>query len=163
MRTGSRYHVSSPLTYHNTKASGGAQSLQRAVVSTIAGELGWLFTTIDYVMVMVSEMARSVHLYRDKLGIPIRFESPKWTEFETGSTVLALHGGGKVGGPKGSINPIGGTSSIGFYVEELIKHSVSWKRKVLCSLCPPTLRKKEGIRLSVCLDPDGLEISIAHA
>lgn len=49
---------------------------------------------IDYTMVIVSDMNRSVEFYRDKLGIPLKFESPDWTEFQTGATTLALHGGG---------------------------------------------------------------------
>jgi catechol 2,3-dioxygenase-like lactoylglutathione lyase family enzyme len=53
-----------------------------------------MFKQIDYTMVIVSDMARSVEFYRDKLGIPLKFESPEWTEFATGATTLALHGGG---------------------------------------------------------------------
>ena len=53
-----------------------------------------MFTQIDYTMVVVSDMARSVAFYRDLLGIPLKFESPDWTEFLTGTTTLALHGGG---------------------------------------------------------------------
>jgi catechol 2,3-dioxygenase-like lactoylglutathione lyase family enzyme len=53
-----------------------------------------MFKQIDYTMVIVSDMARSVEFYRDKLGIPLKSESPDWTEFLTGTTTLALHGGG---------------------------------------------------------------------
>ena len=53
-----------------------------------------MFKQIDYTMVIVSDMARSIEFYRDKLGIPLKFESPDWTEFLTGTTTLALHGGG---------------------------------------------------------------------
>jgi lactoylglutathione lyase len=50
-----------------------------------------MFRQIDYTMVIVSDMARSVEFYRDKLGIPLKFESPDWTEFLTGTTTLALN------------------------------------------------------------------------
>jgi lactoylglutathione lyase len=53
-----------------------------------------VFTKIDYTMVVVSDMERSVAFYRDKLGVPLKFQSPEWTEFQTGGTTLALHGGG---------------------------------------------------------------------
>ena len=53
-----------------------------------------MFKQIDYTMVVVSDMQRSVEFYRDKLGIPLKFQSPDWTEFQTGTTTLALHGGG---------------------------------------------------------------------
>ena len=53
-----------------------------------------MFKQIDYTMIIVSDMQRSVEFYRDKLGIPLKFQTPEWTEFATGSTTLALHGGG---------------------------------------------------------------------
>ncbi|MGI9516973.1 MAG: VOC family protein [Pirellulaceae bacterium] len=46
---------------------------------------------INYSIVLVSDMARSVKYYRDTLGIPLKFESPEWTEFKTDGATLALH------------------------------------------------------------------------
>lgn len=111
-------------------------------------------------MIIVSDMARSVEFYRDKLGIPLRFESPEWTEFETGTTTLALHGGGEAGAK--SSKPIAGTSSIGFYVENLDQTHKELKAKGVAFTMPPTEREEERIMLAVCLDPDGLQISIAE-
>ena len=50
-----------------------------------------MFKQIDYTMVVVSDMDESVEFYRDKLGIPLRFQLPEGTEFQTGVTTLALH------------------------------------------------------------------------
>src|SRR2546427_12386061 len=36
-------------------------------------------------------MNRAVSFYRDVLGLPVRFESPGWTEFATDGATLALH------------------------------------------------------------------------
>ena len=119
-----------------------------------------MFKLVDYVMVTVSEMTRSVQFYRDKLGIPLRFESPQWTEFETGATVLALHGGGKLAAKSGE--PLAGTASIGFYVENLAQKYDELKAKGVVFVMPPTEREEERIKLAVCLDPDGLPISIAE-
>ncbi|MFQ5637871.1 MAG: VOC family protein [bacterium] len=33
---------------------------------------------VNYVIVFVSDMARSVSFYRDVLGFPLKFESPDW-------------------------------------------------------------------------------------
>ena len=44
-----------------------------------------MFKQIDYTMIIVSDMQRSVEFYRDKLGIPLKFQSPEWTEFATGT------------------------------------------------------------------------------
>lgn len=119
-----------------------------------------MFRQVDYVMVNVSDMARSVKFYRDKLGIPLKSESPQWTEFETGATVLALHGGGKPATK--SAEPQAGTASIGFYVENLVQKYDELKAKGVLFVMDPTQREEEKIKLAVCLDPDGLPISIAE-
>lgn len=111
-------------------------------------------------IVYVADMARSVQFYRDKLGIPLKFESPEWTEFDTGTTVLALHGGGMPAAK--SAEPLAGTASIGFYVENLVQKYDELKAKDVVFVMPPTEREEEKIKLAVCLDPDGLPISIAE-
>jgi lactoylglutathione lyase len=119
-----------------------------------------MFTHLDYVMVMVSDMSRSVQFYRDKLGLRLRFESSDWTEFETGTTVLALHAGGKPAAV--SHEPRAGTVSIGFFVDNLDAKFKEFTAKGISFTMPPTDRPDEKIKLAVCLDPDGLPISIAE-
>jgi catechol 2,3-dioxygenase-like lactoylglutathione lyase family enzyme len=46
---------------------------------------------VNYAIVFVSDMKHSVSFYRDKLGLPMRYESPAWTEFATDGATLALH------------------------------------------------------------------------
>jgi lactoylglutathione lyase len=122
-----------------------------------------MFTQLDYAMVVVSDMARSVAFYRDTLGIPLKFESPDWTEFSTGTTTLALHGGGvpqEHSGPPSGGKPAG-TGSIGFNVDDLDKTYEELKAKGVRFILPPT-DQPEGIRLAVAIDPDGLGISFAQ-
>ena len=123
-----------------------------------------MFKQIDYTMVVVSDMQRSVEFYRDKLGIPLKFQSPDWTEFATGTTTLALHGGG-VAGEHHSGDPSktdGGACSIGFNVDDVDKTYEELKAKGIRFVMPPTQREGEGIKLAVGLDPDGLPISFAQ-
>lgn len=124
-----------------------------------------MFTKIDYTMVVVSDMARSVAFYRDILGIPLKFESPDWSEFLTGATTLALHGGGLVpdSAGKGNGDKYAGTCSIGFNVEDVDKTYAELKAKGARFVMPPTQREGEGIKLAVCIDPDGLPIAFAQA
>jgi len=122
-----------------------------------------LFKQIDYVMVTVSSMSRSVDFYRDKLGLALKFESPEWTEFETGPTVLALHGGGKLRlNMNEKTESLAGTCSIGFTVDNLEKKFQELNSKGVVFVMPPTQREGEGIKLAVLLDPDGLPISLAE-
>lgn len=123
-----------------------------------------MFTKIDYAMVVVSDMERSVEFYRDRLGIPLRFQTPDWTEFETGATTLALHGGGvaATAPPVGDPSKQAGSCSIGFNVEDVDKTYEELKAKGIRFVMPPMQREGEGIKLAVCIDPDGLPIAIAQ-
>ena len=123
-----------------------------------------MFKQIDYTMVVVSDMQRSVEFYRDKLGIPLKFQSPEWTEFATGATTLALHGGGvpATQPPSGDPSKTAGACSIGFNVDDVDKTYEELKAKGITFVMPPTQREGEGIKLTVAIDPDGLPISFAQ-
>ena len=122
-----------------------------------------MFKQLDYTMIVVSDMQRSVEFYRDKLGIPLKFESPEWTEFATGTTTLALHGGGVAGPPPaGDPSKRAGACSIGFNVDDVDKTYKELQEKGIQFVMPPTQRENEGIRLAVAVDPDGLAVSFAQ-
>jgi lactoylglutathione lyase len=123
-----------------------------------------MFTQIDYTMVVVSDMERSVEFYRDRLGIPLKFQSPDWSEFQTGTTTLALHGGGiaPTGPPTGDPTKQAGSCSIGFNVENVDQTYEELKARGIKFVMPPTQREGEGIKLAVCSDPDGLPIAFAQ-
>ena len=55
---------------------------------------------LAYAILFVSDMDRAVTFYRDTLGLPLKFQSPGWSEFVTGKTTLALH-------PASAENPAG--------------------------------------------------------
>ena len=46
---------------------------------------------LAYTIIFVSDMDRSVSFYGDTIGLPLRFQSPEWTEFATDAVTLALH------------------------------------------------------------------------
>lgn len=46
---------------------------------------------INYSIILVSDMVRSVAFYRDIVGMPLKFETPSWTEFDTDGATWALH------------------------------------------------------------------------
>ena len=55
---------------------------------------------LRYVIKFVANMDKAVKFHRDVLGLKVKFESPGWTEFATGETILALH-------PASDKNPAG--------------------------------------------------------
>ncbi len=115
-------------------------------------------------MINVSDMGRSVKFYRETLGLKLRFESPGWSEFEVGNGVtLALHGGAQPSdsGVR-SGEPVAGTASIGFGVENVDKACQELKAKGARFVMDPRDREREGVRLAVLVDPDGFPISLAQ-
>ena len=123
-----------------------------------------MFKQLDYTMIVVSDMQRSVEFYRDKLGIPMKFQSPDWTEFATGTTTLALHGGGvpSTQPPAGDPSKVAGACSIGFNVDDVDKTYEELKARGITFVMPPMQREGEGIKLAVAIDPDGLPVSFAQ-
>ena len=45
---------------------------------------------ISMVMIGVKDMPRAVDFYRSILGLPLKFQTPTYSEFKTGGAVLAL-------------------------------------------------------------------------
>jgi lactoylglutathione lyase len=123
-----------------------------------------MFSKIDYIMVNVSAMDRSVAFYRDTLGLTLKLETPGWTEFETGASVLALHLVEAIERTKdgGRGGPVAGTCSIGFSVPDIDAAYAQLQSRGARFVMPPTTQANEGIRLAVCVDPDGLAISFAQ-
>ena len=122
-----------------------------------------MFKQIDYVTIGVSKMDQSVEFYKDTLGLPLKYKTNEWSEFQTGATTLALH----LSKPRTSPTTtqeglLAGTLSIGFNVTDLEKTYRELKSKNVRFVMEPKMREGEGIKLAVFFDPDDLEISIAE-
>src|SRR5438093_13473735 len=68
-------------------------------------------TKLRYVIKFVADMNKAVKFHRDVLGLQLKFESPGWSEFVTGETILALH-------PASDKNPAGKVE-LGFTIAEV--------------------------------------------
>lgn len=122
-----------------------------------------MFKQIDYVMVAVSNMDESVRFYKDVLGMSLKYKTNEWTEFQTGATTLALHlTRTETAQTTKQREMIAGTSTIGFNVTDLEQTYRELKAKNVRFVMEPKIREEEGIKLAVCLDPDGLEISLSE-
>jgi lactoylglutathione lyase len=116
---------------------------------------------VGFPIVFVSNMVRSVGFYRDVIGLPLRFETPHWTEFGTESTALALHVAAELNpDPPGGTAEFAGRSRFGVHVPDLDEfHQRMIDAGVVC-LEPPALTF--GVRLALYADPDGLPISVGE-
>ena len=115
---------------------------------------------INYSIIFVSDMARSVAFYRDVIGMPLKFESPGWTEFNTDGATWALH---KCNDSADNANvqqtELAGHCRPGFQVSNLDEfHSRMAENNVRC-LQEPT--ETFGVRIAQYVDPDGLIFSVS--
>ncbi|MBO0887894.1 VOC family protein [Candidatus Bathyarchaeota archaeon] len=123
-----------------------------------------MFKQADYVIIGVSDMARSVNFYHNILGLPLKFETKEWSEFDTGKTIIALHPAAKGAKPvTGSESILPGSCSIGFVTSDIESSFRQLQSKGVSFVQPPVSREGEGIKLAVFLDPDGLALSISQA
>lgn len=116
---------------------------------------------INYAIVCVSDMKRGVSFYRDVMELPLKFESPEWTEFETEGATLALHTGKTSDHPTTAPHAaLAGQCRPGLRVPNLDKfHTRMIEHKVPC-VQEPT--ETFGARIAQYLDPDGLAISVSE-
>jgi len=116
---------------------------------------------VNYQIVYVSNMLRSITFYRDVLGIPLKFESPGWTEFATEGATLVLHAAeAPAVREEGPRKLRAGRCSAGFAVPSLADfHKQMLESKVPC-LQEPT--RIFGAWVAQYEDPDGLAISVGE-
>jgi lactoylglutathione lyase len=80
-----------------------------------------MIAKLSYIIEFVGDMDRAVQFYRDVIGLPVKFQSPGWSEFATGETTLALH-------PASEKNPAG-KLEMGFNVPDLQQFHAKMKGK----------------------------------
>ncbi|MBA2395918.1 MAG: VOC family protein [Ktedonobacteraceae bacterium] len=117
------------------------------------------FQKPDYFIVYVSDMDRSLAFYRDILGLPLKFTSPGWTEFSTGTTTIALH---TTPASKPADQPgrtPAGVAQLGFMVDDLQSAYETLKAQDIAFVLPPQ-KQSSGVILAVLRDPDGLGITL---
>jgi lactoylglutathione lyase len=115
---------------------------------------------INYSIIFVADMSRSVAFYRDVLGIPLKFESPEWTEFAVEGANLALH---KADADLPGTNPPdakrAGTCGAGFQVPDLEAfHQRMIEQGVVCV---QESTETFGVSIARYADPDGLVLSVS--
>ena len=107
---------------------------------------------LNYVIKFVADMDRAVKFYSDVLGLPLKFQSPGWSEFATGETTLALH----PASPKNA----SGTVELGFNVADLEKFHEEMSAKGVQFSMPPTKQDFGGV-LAQFVDSEGGHCSVS--
>lgn len=116
---------------------------------------------VNYAIVFVSDMKRSVSFYRDVIGMPLKFESPGWSEFATDGATLALHksegtnpeGDNPQPGPAGQCRPGLSVPNLDEFHKRMVEQNVP---------CIQEPTETFGARIAQYFDPDGLAISVGE-
>ena len=106
---------------------------------------------LAYVIKFVTDMDKSIKFYRDILGLPLKLQSPKWTEFKTGKTILALH--------LTTSKKIAGTVQLGFNTDKIDAFYKELKSKKVKFTRPPVALR--GIKLAEFLDNSGTACTLS--
>jgi lactoylglutathione lyase len=113
------------------------------------------FRKVGAVILLVSNMEKSIKFYRDTLELPIKTKSKDWTEFFKNDTVLALHPARKKSNLK-----TGSGILVGFEVSDLGSTMKKLREKNVRFFKRP---KEEPFgKHAIVQDPDGHLISIAE-
>ena len=132
---------------------------------------------LDYAIVFVADMSKAVAFYRDTLGLPLKYETPYWTEFANEGSTLALHPadapsregtspsptqtGAAVGAGLAPARNPAGSAQLGFVVPDSdAAHRELTAKGVKC-LQPPKVQDFGG-KLALYSDPDGFRFSVAE-
>jgi catechol 2,3-dioxygenase-like lactoylglutathione lyase family enzyme len=77
-----------------------------------------MFKKVDDVFFNVDDMDKAVAFYRDKLGLPVKYQSADWAELDAGNVIIALrrYGSGPEGRPELGV---GEGATIVFQVDDI--------------------------------------------
>ena len=116
---------------------------------------------VNYAIIFVSDMKQAVLFYRDVIGLPLKFETPGWTEFATEGATLALHASEGPNPERDNPHKVpAGRCRPGLSVPNLDEfHRRMVEKKVPCVQEP---KETFGARIAQYVDPDGLTISVSE-
>lgn len=108
-------------------------------------------TALTYAIKFVADMDQAVQFHVEQLDLKLRFQSPEWSEFDTGATTLALH-------IASAENPAG-TCQIGLGVSDIQGFYAKAMNSGVLFTSPPT--EIHGQRIAKLRDIDGALCSVS--
>lgn len=122
-------------------------------------------TTLAYAILFPADLERSVDFYRDVLGIPLRFSTGSYAEFETRGAKFALYARAELPGLIGREAPAGPLpwpqGEVAFFVDDPDAEHERLRRLGVTILAPPTDRPW-GERTLHLADPDGNVVELTR-
>jgi predicted enzyme related to lactoylglutathione lyase len=97
-------------------------------------------------------MDRAIGFYRDVIGLPLKFQSPEWSEFATGEVTLALH--------RASEKNPAGKLEMGINVPDLQQFYAETAAKGVQFPMPPAKQDFGGMQAQF-VDSEGAHVSVS--
>jgi lactoylglutathione lyase len=107
---------------------------------------------LSYIIEFVADMDRGIRFYRDVIGLPLKFQSPEWSEFATGEVTLALH--------RASERNPAGKLELGINVPDLEQFHAEMTAKGVQFPMVPTKQDFGGM-LAQFVDSEGAHVSVS--
>ncbi|MGH9117094.1 MAG: VOC family protein [Acidimicrobiales bacterium] len=120
---------------------------------------------LDYVVLVVTDLDRSLRFYRDVLGLPLGHRSGSYAQMATGRTRLAMYERTAMAGTVGFDVSIPSTDApgfeLGFKVDDVDDAFAALVAEGAAPVTPPTDRPW-GQRTAYVRDPDGHLVELAQ-
>jgi lactoylglutathione lyase len=121
---------------------------------------------LGYAIVFVSNLSRSIVFYRDLIGLPLRFSTESYAEFETAGAKFALFARSRLPELIGRSVPSGEApwpqGEVAFFVDDVDLEHDRLAAAGVVVLAPPTERAW-GERTLHVADPDGYVVELTQA
>ena len=106
---------------------------------------------LTYAIKYVADMDKAIAFHRDTLGLTLKFQSPFWSEFDTGATTLALHAASP-DHPAGNVQLGFGTDDLAAFYEAREANGITFTQA-------PT--PMHGVDIARFLDCEAAETSVS--
>jgi len=117
---------------------------------------------VDYVILYVSDLRRSIEWYRDVIGLPFRFENDGYAEFATEGCKFALYQRDKLPELLGRAAIAGGPGGEIAFVVGDVDAEVERVRAAGAEILSGPVDRPWGHRTVHVLDPDGFVVELAQ-
>lgn len=118
---------------------------------------------MKYIILYVNDFEKSMHFYRDILGLAVKMQHDTYVEFDTGATTLSINTRESVKEIIGLDMPNGSVSSqtfeLGFVVEN-VEATIETLRQQSVTIIKEPVTKPWGQTVAYVADPDGHYIEI---
>jgi catechol 2,3-dioxygenase-like lactoylglutathione lyase family enzyme len=118
-------------------------------------------TAVSQVIVLVSDMARSLSFYRDTLGLAPVTESATWSELRAGAVSIGLHAGREPSADGRANGVDAGTLAVCFSVPDLARTCLELRATGVEVDGPKVL--EELPPMATLYDPDGISLVLQQA